>query len=69
MSHTTEIKLQDGQSVTSSEDPQALAERFQTARRVGTLIEVALGDDETVRINPDAVVTIGKAARGASSFG
>jgi len=57
----TEIKLQDGQSVTSSEDPQALAARFDAARSDGTLVKVD-GDKGAVWINPHAVATIRKAA-------
>jgi hypothetical protein len=68
MTHTTEIKLHDGKSVTSSEDPKALAERFQTALRDGTPIEVD-SDKGTVWINPHALATIGQAASRSGHFG
>jgi len=68
MTPTTELKLHDGEIIRTPEDPKELAERIQIARQVGTLVEVVLGDAELVRINPDAVVMIGKPASRGGQF-
>jgi hypothetical protein len=59
MSSTT-VKLQNGEKIETDEDPQALADRFDSARRDGTLIKV---DTERglIWINPHVLLTISPA--------
>ncbi len=51
------VSLQSGQSITTDEDTQALADRFDASRRDGTLIRVDT-DDGSVWINPHMLATI-----------
>ena len=54
---STTVKLQNGDKLETDEDPQALADRFDSARRDGTLIKL---DTERgpVWINPHVLLTI-----------
>ena len=52
------VKLQNGEEIATDEDAQALAERFDMARRDGTLIRVDRPDDDPVWINPHVLSTI-----------
>ena len=54
----TIIKLQVGNNITTDEEPQALADRFDSARRDGTLVKVDDGDGDAVWINPHMLATI-----------
>ncbi len=51
------VKLQNGEKIDTGEEPQALAERFDAARRDGTLIKVDT-EDRSVWINPHVLITI-----------
>lgn len=51
------VKLQNGDRITTDDDPRALAERFNVSRRDGTLIKVDTVDD-AVWINPHVLATI-----------
>ncbi|HEV2060284.1 MAG TPA: hypothetical protein VGR11_13075 [Solirubrobacteraceae bacterium] len=57
---STTVKLQNGEKIETDEDPQALADRFDAARRDGTLIKL---DTERgmVWINPHVLLTIAPA--------
>ncbi len=60
------LKLQNGTTIATDEDPQALAQRFDASRRDGTLIRVDTGDDP-VWINPHVLATI--APQSARNYG
>ncbi len=51
------VTLQNGENVRADEDAQALAARFDVARRDGTLLLVS-GPDSDVWVNPHALATI-----------
>lgn len=51
------VKLQNGEKIETDEDPQSLAERFNTSRRDGTLIKVDTGASP-IWINPHVLATI-----------
>ncbi len=51
------LKLQNGATIATDEDPQALAQRFDACRRDGTLIKVDT-DDDAIWINPHVLATI-----------
>jgi len=52
-----EVTLQNGDTFQTDEDPQTLAERFDSAREDGTLIKVDAGNGP-VWINPHALACI-----------
>ena len=57
---STTVKLRNGEKLETDEDPQALADRFDAARRDGTLIKI---DTErgAVWVNPHVLLTIAPA--------
>jgi len=55
---STIIKLQVGNTITTDEEPQALADRFASSLREGTLIKVDDDDGDAVWINPHMLATI-----------
>jgi len=55
---TTIIKLQVGKDIPTDEEPQALADQFDSARQNGTLLKVDDDDGDAVWINPHMLVTI-----------
>jgi len=54
----TIIKLQVGNNITTDEEPQALADRFDSARRDGALIKVDDDHGDAVWINPHMLVAM-----------
>ena len=51
------VKLQNGETIKTEDDPQKLADRFNASRRDGTLIKVD-GEEGAVWINPHVLATI-----------
>jgi hypothetical protein len=52
------VTLHNGETITTAEDPRALAERFNASRRDGTLIKLVTDGDSPVWVNPHALATI-----------
>ena len=55
---STYVKLQNGDQISTEEDPQALAERLNNSRRDGTLIKIDTTRHGPIWVNPHVLATI-----------
>lgn len=55
---STYVKLHNGDQFETEEDPQALADRFDSARGDGTLVKIDTSRHGPIWVNPPVLATI-----------